>query len=30
MESLNEMGKEILEKNIWANICKWFLENKNE
>jgi hypothetical protein len=30
MESLNERGKEIIEKNIWANIWKRFLENKNE
>jgi len=27
MESLNDMGKENIEKNIWT---KWLLENKNQ
>jgi len=29
MESLNDMGKENIEKNIWTNIYKWLLKNKN-
>jgi hypothetical protein len=27
MESLSDMGKENIEKNIWT---KWLLENKNQ
>jgi hypothetical protein len=30
MESLNDMWKENIEKNIWTNIYKWLLENKNQ
>jgi hypothetical protein len=30
MEGLNNMGKENIEKNVWTNIYKWLLKNKNQ